>query len=356
MALSCEYRQPTAILGCRRRLPVPGCESSTSAVIVPRKSFPAQDFRLPSAPGYDKIPPRLPLEKTYFAASRIFSAMSSFCSGMLLEFDMARQPPLDRARALLDETVDVLRRNYNSLLGIMMCDLDGEDRAAHCVRTVILSLLVGLQLGLAPEQTRNLGLSAMFRDVGMALLPYIADCPQPLAEDGGEALRQHPVLALGYLAHDIRCREVLRGIVEHHERVDGKGYPAGLTGDQISLAGKILAVADSYDALICAHPYSASLPPHLALARLRDLSGVAFDREVLEHVIRCLGAYPVGSVVETNDGQRAVVVENSPDTPQRPIVRPLPSLSADVGRVQGFRARPVNSIAKIFFCPGKDVT
>ncbi len=282
--------------------------------------------------------------------------MSSFCSGMLLEFDMARQPPLDRARALLDETVDVLRRNYNSLLGIMMCDLDGEDRAAHCVRTVILSLLVGLQLGLAPEQTRNLGLSAMFRDVGMALLPYIADCPQPLAEDGGEALRQHPVLALGYLAHDIRCREVLRGIVEHHERVDGKGYPAGLTGDQISLAGKILAVADSYDALICAHPYSASLPPHLALARLRDLSGVAFDREVLEHVIRCLGAYPVGSVVETNDGQRAVVVENSPDTPQRPIVRPLPSLSADVGRVQGFRARPVNSIAKIFFCPGRDVT
>ena len=122
--------------------------------------------------------------------------MSSFCSGMLLEFDMARQPPLDRARGLLDETVDVLRRNYNSLLGIMMCDLDGEDRAAHCVRTVILSLLVGLQLGLAPEQTRNLGLSAMFRDVGMALLPYIADCPQPLAEDGGEALRQHPVLAL----------------------------------------------------------------------------------------------------------------------------------------------------------------
>ena len=75
---------------------------------------------------------------------------------------------------------------------------------------------------------------------------------------------------------------------------------------------KILAVADHYDALICVHPHSEPLPPHLALARLRCLGSAAFDRDVLEHVIRCLGAYPVGSVVETDGGRRAVVVGKQP--------------------------------------------
>ena len=180
-----------------------------------KKSFPAQDFRLPPAPGYDKIPPRLPLERVYFAASRVFNALRAFCGDMLREFNTARQPPLERARALLDETAAVLSLNYNALLGVMMGDLDGEYRPAHCARTSILALLAGLQLGLSPERARNLGLSAMFCDVGMALLPDIPDCPHPLtlpAEGGVDALRQHPVLGLGCMAHNVRCREILRGI------------------------------------------------------------------------------------------------------------------------------------------------
>ena len=279
------------------RPPALGGEQSTTVVIVLKKSFPAQDFRLPPAPGYDKIPPRLPLEKVYFAASRVFNALRAFCGDMLREFNTARQPPLERARALLDETAAVLSLNYNALLGVMMGDLDGEYRPAHCARTSILALLAGLQLGLSPERARNLGLSAMFCDVGMALLPDIPDCPHPLtlpAEGGVDAFRQHPVLGLGCLAHNVRCREILRGIAEHHERVDGTGYPVGLSGERISLAGKILAVADSYDALICVHPHSAPLPPHLALARLRDLGGAAFDRDVLEHVIPLPGRIPCG--------------------------------------------------------------
>lgn len=318
-----------------------------------KKSFPAQDFRLPPAPGYDKIPPRLPLEKVYFAASRVFNSLRAFCGDMLREFNTARQPPLERARALLDETAAVLSLNYNALLGVMMGDLDGEYRPAHCARTSILALLAGLQLGLSPERARNLGLSAMFCDVGMALLPDIPDCPHPLtlpAEGGVDALRQHPVLGLGCMAHNVRCREILRGIAEHHERVDGTGYPVGLSGERISLAGKILAVADSYDALICVHPHSAPLPPHLALARLRD---AAFDRDVLEHVIRCLGAYPVGSVVETADGRRAVVVGNSPDTPLQPVVRPLRSFSENAAGPGAFCAQKAGRITTVFSLSGQ---
>lgn len=238
----------------------------------------------------------------------------------------------------------------------MMGDLDGEYRPAHCARTSILALLAGLQLGLSPERARNLGLSAMFCDVGMALLPDIPDCPHPLtlpAEGGVDALRQHPVLGLGCMAHNVRCREILRGIAEHHERVDGTGYPVGLRGERISLAGKILAVADSYDALICVHPHSAPLPPHLALARLRDLGGAAFDRDVLEHVIRCLGAYPVGSVVETADGRRAVVVGNSPDTPLQPVVRPLRSFSENAAGPGAFCAQKAGRITTVFSLSGQ---
>ena len=338
------------------RPPALGGEQSTTVVIVLKKSFPAQDFRLPPAPGYDKIPPRLPLEKVYFAASRVFNSLRAFCGDMLREFNTARQPPLERARALLDETAAVLSLNYNALLGVMMGDLDGEYRPAHCARTSILALLAGLQLGLSPERARNLGLSAMFCDVGMALLPDIPDCPHPLtlpAEGGVDALRQHPVLGLGCMAHNVRCREILRGIAEHHERVDGTGYPVGLSGERISLAGKILAVADSYDALICVHPHSAPLPPHLALARLRDLGGAAFDRDVLEHVIRCLGAYPVGSVVETADGRRAVVVGNSPDTPLQPVVRPLRSFSENAAGPGAFCAQKAGRITTVFSLSGQ---
>lgn len=134
---------PRAEPGGRQAAALRG-EQSTTVVIVLKKSFPAQDFRLPPAPGYDKIPPRLPLEKVYFAASRVFNSLRAFCGDMLREFNTARQPPLERARALLDETAAVLSLNYNALLGVMMGDLDGEYRPAHCVRTSILALLAGL--------------------------------------------------------------------------------------------------------------------------------------------------------------------------------------------------------------------
>ena len=135
--------------------------------------------------------------------------------------------------------------------------------------------------------------------------------------------------------------------------ISGTGYPVGLSGERISLAGKILAVADNYDALICVHPHSEPLPPHLALARLRCLGGAAFDRDVLEHVIRCLGAYPVGSVVETDGGRRAVVVGNSPDTPLQPVVRPLRSFSEKAAGPDAFRVQRAERITTVFPLSGQ---
>ena len=100
----------------------------------------------------------------------------------------------------------------------------------------------------------------------------------------------------------------------------GKGYPRGLTGDQMHRFAKMAAVADVYDALTSPRPYKPGFPPHIALRVVFDGKGTDFDNDVVDTFIKSLGIYPVGSFVKLNTSEMGVVVEVNPEDPLRPKV------------------------------------
>ena len=120
---------------------------------------------------------------------------------------------------------------------------------------------------------------------------------------------------------------MVHGILEHHEKLNGSGYPQGLKGDEISLVGKLLSVVDVYDALTSRRVYKDPMLPHQALSLMYSMRGQEFDENILEHFIISQGIYPVGSVVELNTGWRGTVVQISTEHPLMPQVALLRSPS-----------------------------
>jgi HD-GYP domain-containing protein (c-di-GMP phosphodiesterase class II) len=132
-------------------------------------------------------------------------------------------------------------------------------------------------------------------------------------------MREHPTLGYKHLKKIPDISDlVIRGALEHHERVNGKGYPDGKKEDEIGPAGKILAIVDVYDALSSRRVYKDPMAPHSALGLLYGMRGEDFVPELVERFIQCIGIYPPGTLVQLNNDCMAVVSQVDPAVPLRP--------------------------------------
>ena len=131
----------------------------------------------------------------------------------------------------------------------------------------------------------------------------------------------HPVESERILREQGHITEAAIAIAaQHHEKVNGSGYPRGITGEQMHPFASMSAVADVYDALTSARPYKPGLPPHIALRVVFDGKGTEFKDSVVETFIKSLGIYPVGSFVKLNTGEMGIVMEVNPEDSIRPKV------------------------------------
>lgn len=158
----------------------------------------------------------------------------------------------------------------------------------HSLRTVRLSLLLGRACGIAThERLRVLSLGALAHDLGKILIPgEVLHKEGRLTAAEWEAVRQHPHdgarMLLGVAASDGVCRVA----AEHHERWDGHGYPAGLSGDRIDFNARVVAVADAFDAMTSERPYRPAVGYEEAAAELARCAGAQFDPEVVGTFLR----------------------------------------------------------------------
>jgi HD-GYP domain-containing protein (c-di-GMP phosphodiesterase class II) len=149
----------------------------------------------------------------------------------------------------------------------------------HTRRVAMLAVEIGERLGLSPSRLRSLAIGGLLHDIGKLSMPdSILQKPGPLDDDEFDVVKLHPERGRELLTELGGFDETVRGLVlDHHERLDGSGYPRGLAGDQLDLATRILAVCDVYDALVSPRVYRSAWPREKALALLRDESNVAFD-------------------------------------------------------------------------------
>jgi len=153
----------------------------------------------------------------------------------------------------------------------------------HSERVNRISCFLGKHLGLRRHALEVLHWASLFHDVGKISVPdAILNKPGKLTEEEFDAIKQHPVVGYNVLSHIEQLREALPGIRHHHEKLDGSGYPDGLSGDEIPLMAKIIAVADVYDALTSSRSYRPAMSVDKAMAIMHEGDGKHFDPHVLK--------------------------------------------------------------------------
>ena len=188
--------------------------------------------------------------------------------------------------------------------------------------TSILMVTFGRFLQFPAQRLEVLGLAGMLLDVGMTVLPddVVAAFNSEDAVDTG--------LIETHVMHSVELIRAARGlparvdeiVALHHERQDGEGYPYGLSSDQISIDGAVAALVDSYSRLTSTRPHAGQLSPSAALNLLHKQRGHAFDENLVEQFIQCIGVYPVGGTVELNTGELAIVIGHNPARRLQPRV------------------------------------
>lgn len=228
-------------------------------------------------------------------------------------------------RRAVQPALESVLRNPNALAWTVFSRKRDSEKYNRAVGTAIWCLMFGRQLGFERQLLEDLAMGGMLLDIGSARIPpSIAATSGELSEEQHKLLKEHVELGVEVLDFSMGVRDNVTDMVRcHHERADGSGYPQGLRGNSIPVFGRIAAIADSYDAMTSDNPYSRPMAAYDAARALNDMRGNEFAAEVVEQFILTMGMFPVGSIVELNDGSIAVVLEQNPSNVLRPKVMVL---------------------------------
>lgn len=215
----------------------------------------------------------------------------------------------------------IVRSPEASLLLAQMRRLQ-NDPFAHAVNVCVLSLVVATKENLDCD-IWALGMGALLHDVGQTRLPgNLMRQTSPYTVQERRLMERHPILGAAILQQSGNAPELTQRIVaEHHERIDGTGYPYGLWGAQISLPSQLVAITDLYDTMLTGLNRRPLRPVEVLRQLYLEGGSGSLDRKLIEKVIGSLGLYPIGSLVELDMGERAVVIAANRTNPLKPMLR-----------------------------------
>lgn len=191
----------------------------------------------------------------------------------------------------------------------------------HSVDVATISMILAKQQGLSKTEIYEIGLSGLLHDVGKTEVPLeILNKPGRLDDDEFAVMKQHSVFGYNIVKDRPEFNAAISlGVLQHHEKTNGRGYPLGLTAEKISPYAKILTVADIYDALITERPYKTAFSQRDAVEMIMSMTGEV-DMAAMKSFLESMILYPVDSIVELSNGEKARVVQNSPHYILRPTV------------------------------------
>ena len=194
---------------------------------------------------------------------------------------------------------------------------------SHSLNVCILSTLIAIEMGITRNRLEDLALCALMHDVGKIDIPIeIINKSGPVTDLEFDIIKTHPEKGVERLRKCYNIsREILQGVLGHHEKFDGTGYPYGSKGKHISLFARVLSVADVYDALTSQRSYRKPWPPNEALEYIIAGADSQFDFDVVQIFMHIVCAYPTGMIVTLSDESPALVIKNHPENVLRPRVR-----------------------------------
>lgn len=193
----------------------------------------------------------------------------------------------------------------------------------HSVNVAVISLIIGIKINLHKFDLIDLCIGAMLHDIGMIFIPKeILDKESELTYEEYEIIKQHTKKGYDFLRECFNTSITSALIIlQHHEKTGGQGYPDGKYGDEISKFAKIVAIADTYDALTAHRPYRNAMSPNEALEYLMASGGVQFDYKYVQIFSKIIVPYPQGTLVNLSNGEIGIIEKINLNFPLRPNIK-----------------------------------
>jgi len=189
----------------------------------------------------------------------------------------------------IEEQSRKIRASFLNAITSLAYALEAKDRytSGHSQRVAEISVAIAEQLGMPPESVEKIRLAGLIHDIGkIGVRESVLNKLSMLTDEEFQHIKRHPEIGEPILAPIVEDEEVLKIVRHHHERYDGKGYPDGLFGEAIPLGARILAMADSYDAMTSERPYRRAMRAETACAEIEHGKGTQFDPEVADVFLR----------------------------------------------------------------------
>jgi putative nucleotidyltransferase with HDIG domain len=232
----------------------------------------------------------------------LFLALALLVSGASRRLK-AQSAALRRNATDLEQSYALLEQSSIETIETLNATVEAKDpyTAGHSHRVRAISLMIGRELGLAPERLDLLGPAALFHDVGKIAVPdAILTKPSKLSSAEFEIVKQHAVRGAEIISKISRLHGAVSAVRHHHERWDGLGYPDGLAVSAIPLEASIIGLADAWDAMTTARPYAAAVPPKAALEQLRAGRGSQFRPDVVDAFLAVIGRVDANTLHSTS--------------------------------------------------------
>ncbi|MCL1911864.1 MAG: HD-GYP domain-containing protein [Leptospirales bacterium] len=221
------------------------------------------------------------------------------------------------------DIIKILKENRNIFLFLYGLDGSKSYLVNHSVNVTFYAIITGLAMNYSLDVLKELGVGTMLIDAGMIKVPmYILRKQSNLTEHEFKQIKTHPVLGYKAVRELGKVSELSAEVsLQHHEQFDGKGYPRGLRGNDISEFARIASIADSYEAQITSRSYKKKIFFYQAMRNLISSAVNKFDPLILKTFLVRMSVYPIGSIVVLNDKSIGIVISSSTHKPLRPILK-----------------------------------
>lgn len=226
-------------------------------------------------------------------------------------------------QTVVNNLIDELLSNNHLLVSLTDIRSYDDYTFAHSVNVCVLSIMTGITMRYHDSRLKELAMGALLHDIGkIKISKDILNKDDDLTREEYNEVKKHTEYGFDMLRRQEQLSLFSAHIaLQHHERWDGKGYPRGLSKEDIHEYARIVAVADVYDALLADRPYRSAYSVSQALTIMKRMAGIHLDPRCLTALIANIAVYPIGCLVELNNGSIGIVVDVNKEAPTRPVVK-----------------------------------